>query len=376
MKFSQLFFRNNFFDKNNQSLDLIELMKKSCLIHQDASGIYSMLGLGVILQQKIETTIRQKMQDVGFNEMHLSILQDCALWQKTGRIDSYGQELFRLKDRKGHEFCLSATAEELITQIVKDHYQGSKLSLNVFQIGEKYRDELRARGGMTRGKQFIMKDGYSFYSDENEFIQMYQEVKKTYQDIFDHFNLKYEVVSSDNGEIGGKSSEEFLVESQYGEGDRKLLEIAHIFQLGQEYSQKMELHDNLKSFAHMGCYGIGVSRLLTALCEQHRDEFGFWGDDNFSTFETVICAIDYHRNEEVKKMSDELYQKLKRSGIQVLLDDRQENAGKKMTDSELIGIQKRIVISRQAMEKNSFELLIRKGMQKQYISKQQINEMF
>lgn len=370
MKFSQLFFRNNFFDKQNQNLELIDLMRKACFVHQDSSGIYSTLGLGLKLQQKLESVMRKEMEAIGFSEVQLSILQDTKLWKKTQRLDSYGQELFRLKDRKGHELCLSATAEELITDIVKNHYQGSKINLNVFQIGNKYRDEIRARAGLVRAKQFVMKDGYSFYSEESDLIAMYAQIKSSYEKIFSFFDLKYEIISSDNGEIGGKSSEEFLIESEYGEeiNGKKMLELGHIFQLGQEYSQKMDLVDNIKNNVYMGCYGIGVSRLLMALCENHKDEHGFWGDDSFSTFDLIISAIDYHRNDSVKNLSDELYQKYKLNGVNVLLDDRSENAGKKMTDAELIGVKKRLVISHQAMEKSQFEVLTRKTMEKNFIS--------
>lgn len=371
MKFSQLFFRNNFFDKQNQNLELIDLMRKACFVHQDSSGIYSTLGLGLKLQQKLEAVIRAEMESIGFSEIQLSILQDTKLWKQTQRLDSYGQELFRLKDRKGHELCLSATAEELITDIVKNHYQGSKMNLNVFQIGNKYRDEIRARAGLVRAKQFIMKDGYSFYSEESDLIEMYAQIKASYEKIFSFFGLKYEIISSDNGEIGGKSSEEFLIESEYGEeiNGKKMLELGHIFQLGQEYSQKMGLVDNMKNSVYMGCYGIGVSRLLMALCESHKDQYGFWGDDSFSTFDLIISAIDYHRNEEVKSLSESLYQQYKSKGINVLLDDRADNAGKKMTDAELIGVKKRLVISQQAIEKGQFEVLTRKTMEKSFFTK-------
>ena len=370
MKFSQLFFRNNFFDKQNHNLELIDLMRKACFVHQDSSGIYSTLGLGLKLQQKLESVMRTEMESIGFSEVQLSILQDTKLWKQTQRLDSYGQELFRLKDRKGHELCLSATAEELITDIVKNHYQGSKINLNVFQIGNKYRDEIRARAGLVRAKQFVMKDGYSFYSEESDLIAMYAQIKSSYEKIFSFFDLKYEIISSDNGEIGGKSSEEFLIESEYGEeiNGKKMLELGHIFQLGQEYSQKMGLVDNIKNNVYMGCYGIGVSRLFMALCENHKDKHGFWGDDSFSTFDLIISAIDYHRNDSVKILSDELYQKYKLKGVNVLLDDRSDNAGKKMTDAELIGVKKRLVISHQAMEKSQFEVLTRKTMEKSFIS--------
>lgn len=369
MKYSQLFFNNNSFERNNENFELIDLMRKACLVHQDSSGIFSWLSLGFILEQKVEKIIQEEMDNIGFSQMRLSILQDADLWKATGRFDTYGAELFKLKNRKEHEFCLGATCEEAITNIVKNHYNNTQMNVNVYQIGNKYRDELRAKAGLMRSKEFIMKDGYSFASSEEKLEVTYQEVRQAYCNIFDRLGLKYTIVSSDNGEIGGKSSEEFHCESIYGEEEvdgKTTLEVAHIFNLGQEYSAKMEVFNNIKEHVHMGCFGIGISRLVMALLEQQRDKLGFYGTETFNTFHTVISVIDY-KVEEHQTKAQEIYKFLKSKGVSVLLDDRDVNAGKKMSDSELIGCVRRIIVSKQSFKNNAFEILHRQEQVKESV---------
>ena len=374
MKFSNLFFNNNFFERNHNDFDLIDLMRKSCLVHQDTSGIYSFLSLGLILEQKIEKIIKEEMNDIGFSEIRLSILQDADLWKSTGRFDTYGEELFKLKNRKKHDFCLAATCEEAITNIVKNHYNGSNMNVNVYQIGNKYRDELRAKAGLIRSKEFIMKDAYSFCSNEIDLENIYQKVKIAYCNIFNRLGLKYEIISSDNGEICGKSSEEFLCYSEYGETDlntKNALEVAHIFNLGQEYSSKLSLRNGSNEFIFMGCFGIGISRLLMALLEQQRDNLGFWGSNTFSTFNTIITVIDY-KKEEHQKIGLEIYNHLKNKGISVLIDDRDIQAGKKMSDAELICCENRIIVSKNTISNNQYEILNRKNNSKEFKTLEQI----
>lgn len=366
MKFSQLFYYNNFFERNNEKMELIDLMRKACFVHQDSSGIYSWLSLGLNLRKKVESIIQQEMENIGFSQVELSILQEQSLWEKTNRIDSYGGELFRLQNRKNNGFVLGATCEESITNIVINHYnKSSNINLNVYQIGNKYRDELRARSGLVRAKEFVMKDGYSFCTSEQALDDIYNTVKQAYKTIFDRLGLKYTVVNTDNGEIGGKHSEEFHCESEMGDGDEKTLEIAHIFNLGQEYSSKMGLVDNMNNHLFMGCFGIGVSRLVMALLEQQRDQNGFYGTSEFYTYDLVISVIDYQKN---KDLALEIYDYAKSKGISVLLDDRDIQAGKKMADSELIAAKRRLIISSKAVLSNQFELLNRQTLEKSILS--------
>lgn len=366
MKMSQLFFYNNGFERNHTKFELIDLMRKSCIAHQDSSGLYSLLSLGLLLEEKIEKVIKEEMNKIGFSQVRLSHLQDIGLWKATGRYDAYEEELFKLNNRKGQTFCLSATCEEAITTIVKNHYNGTSMDVNVYQIGNKYRDELRVRGGLIRAKEFMMKDGYSFISDEVELNDRYNLVRMAYCKIFDRLGLEYVIKESDNGEIGGKSSQEFHVSSVYGEENTDgvmTVEIAHIFNLGVEYSSKMGLVDNYKKSVYMACYGIGISRLLMVLLEKHRDELGFYGTAKFNTFDYVLVAIDY-KQEEIKLWADKIYDCMVARGYSILLDDREIQAGKKLTDSELIGCTNRMIISRQAIENGSVEVLCRETMLK------------
>lgn len=370
MKFANLFFYSNHFERDNNKLDLIDLMAKAGITHQESAGIYSMMSLGVMLEKQITSKIEQEMDDLAFSQVKLSLLQDGSLWETTGRMDSYGEELFKVRNRKSKTFCLAATAEESITSLYKSYYQQLRANMHVYQIGNKYRDEMRARGGLCRGKEFVMKDAYSFCSDEEQLKNVYAQVKEAYLRIFKYFGLDVQTIVSDNGEMGGNYSEEFVVKSALADSDDGYLELGHIFQLGTKYSEAFGLKDDKGQFVHMACYGIGVSRLLMLLLSQQRDNFGFFGTENFRTFDYVITAIDYEKNEQVKSQADRVYQLLKNKGFKVLLDDRKGSAGKKMSDAELIGCRYRIVVSKQNLELNQFELLNRQNMSKMFISEQ------
>lgn len=368
MKFSNLFFYSNHFERDNSKLELIDLMAKAGITHQESAGIYSMLSLGVILEKQITQKIEQEMDNLGFSQVRLSLLQDGDMWDKTGRIDSYGEELFKVRNRKNKLFCLAATAEESVTSLYKSYYQQLNASCNIYQIGNKYRDEMRARAGLCRGKEFVMKDGYSFYSNEEELKNFYSEVKAAYFRIFKHFGLDVKTIVTDSGEMGGNYSEEFVIESELSDNADGLLELGHIFQLGTKYSEAFGLKDDKGQFIHMACYGIGVSRLLMCILNKRRDNLGFWGDKTFRTFDYVITAIDYEKNEVVKNNADMMYALLQEKGYRVLLDNRKGSAGKKMSDAELLGCVNRIVISKQNLEKDSFEVLHRQSMTKENIS--------
>lgn len=361
MKYSNIFFNSNIFEKDNKKLDLVELTKKAGFFHQDSSGIYSTLSLGYILEKKVEKIIEEELSNIGFSQVRLSLIQDAELWKTSDRYDSYGDELFKLKNRKGREFVLGATCEESITNVVKSYYNHSKMDLKLFQIGNKYRDEMRAKGGLIRGKEFLMSDAYSFCNDESTLQNTYEEVKEAYKRIFTRLGLDFKIVSSDVGEMGGSSSEEFRCLSSFGEDvgedGKNYLEIGHIFNLGDKYSRALDLVDNNKQHLKMACFGIGVSRVIMALLEQHRDDKGFFGTKEFNTFDVIISVIDYEKN---KEFSDEIYQSLKRKGFNVLLDDRKCTAGNKFFDSETIAVYKRIVINSKSLLNDNLEVLDRK----------------
>lgn len=360
MKFSNVFFNNNNFVKDNNQLELVDLVQKAAFFHQDTSGIFSTLSLGYLLEQRVEKVIQDELNDIGFSQLRLSLIQDSQLWKDSDRYDSYGAELFKLTNRKNREFVLGATCEESITSIVKKYYNGSKMDLKVYQIGNKYRDEMRVKGGLIRGKEFLMSDAYCFSHSEDDLVKIYKDVRNAYINIFTKLGLQFEIVSSDSGEMGGNFSEEFRCLSSFGEDigedGNTYLEIGHIFNLGNRYSKSFDLVDNTKQHVLMGCFGIGVSRLIMALLEQQRDEKGFKGTENFNTFDYIISAVDYKNN---FMMADEIYKSLKKKGYSVLLDDRETKAGKKFHDSELIAVYKRIIVNKNTVETKIVEVLNR-----------------
>ena len=360
MKFSNIFFNSNSFVKDNSQLDLVDLVQKAGFYTQDSAGVFSTLSLGYLLEKRVEQVIQEELDNIGFSQMRLSLIQDADLWKTSDRYDSYGAELFKLKNRKNREFVLGATCEEAITSIVKKYYNNSPMDVRVYQIGNKYRDEMRAKGGLIRGKEFLMSDAYCFSHSDEELINTYNEVRSAYIKIFTRLGIQFEIVSSDVGEMGGNFSEEFRCKSSFGEdkgsdGDN-YLEIGHIFNLGDRYSRNFDLKDNQKNHVLMGCFGIGVSRLIMALLEQNRDEKGFKGTAKFNTFDYIISVIDYATDKDI---ADSLYQQLKQAGKKVLLDDRKIKAGKKFYDSELICIHKRIIINKTTRETKIVEVLNR-----------------
>ncbi len=359
MKFSNLIFNSNTFAKDNNSLDFVDLIQKAGFFSQDSAGIFSTLSLGYILEKKVEKVIEEELSKVAFSQIRLSLLQDAQLWKTTDRYDTYGAELFKLKNRKEREFVLGATCEELITTLVKRYRNGTKMDVRLFQIGNKYRDEMRAKGGMIRGKEFLMSDAYCFHYDISKLDGIYQSVRTAYINIFNRLGIQFVIASSEVGEMGGNYSEEFRCQSEFGEdegvdGSKNYLEIGHIFNLGDRYSKAFDLVDNSRKHVNMACFGIGVSCVIMALLEQHRDQKGIYGDEHFNTFDYVISVIDYEKNQCI---ADKVYADLIAKGHSVILDDRDIRAGRKFYDSELIASHRRIAINSTTAETKQAEMV-------------------
>lgn len=374
MKFSQQFFANSFFEQDNTNLELTDLARKACLIHQDAAGLYSWMSLGLRVQRRVESLVREEMDRAGFCEIQMSLLQDADLWRQSGRLEIYGDELMRITNRSGRLFCLGATCEELATNMVKTHYNKTDVNLGLYQFGNKYRDELRTRGGLARAKEFIMKDAYSFNASKSAAREMYEAVREAYLRIFDRLGLEAIVRSSDNGEIGGQSSEEFHVLSELGEDEtdgQRSLECAHVFDLGDRYSKAMGLVNAKGEYVQMGCFGVGISRLAMLLLSRQRDERGFWGDEAFHTFDVVLTVIDWER-EACQVAAEGLRRDLQARGLSVLVDDRLVQAGKKLADAELIACRQRVVVGKKALTSGRFEWMDRRTLVRESASAQEI----
>ncbi|MBU1020611.1 MAG: proline--tRNA ligase [Firmicutes bacterium] len=363
------------------------LMSRAGLIKQVASGIYTYLPLGYRVIRKIEEIVRVELDKIGASELLMPALQPKDLWDESGRWEKYGPELMRLSDRKDREFCLGPTHEEVITQVVRDYVTSyKKLPLALFQIQTKFRDEMRPRFGLMRGREFIMKDAYSFSESVEDLDVWYKLFTQAYIDIFARCGLDTKIVSSDVGQIGGDEADEFMVMSEVGEdtitycmscsyaanqehsglvdGDvcpicggtiktAKGIEVGNIFKLGTKYSSAMNAkfasRDGSLQPIIMGCYGLGISRTLMASVEQHSNEDGIIWPLEIAPFKVHIIPVNLD-NEDQAKLAYQIYDELKNKGIDVLLDDRSERVGVKFKDADLIGIPYRVVIGKDASE--------------------------
>jgi prolyl-tRNA synthetase len=364
-----------------------KLMSRSGLIKQVAAGIYSYLPLGYRVIKKIENIVREELDKIGSSELLLPALQPRDLWEESGRWDKYGPELMRLKDRKQRDFCLGPTHEEIITQVVRDYLNSyKKLPLSLYQIQTKFRDEMRPRFGLMRGREFIMKDAYTFTETKEDLDRMYNEFSDAYKEIFRRCGLETRIVSSDVGQIGGDEADEFMVMSEVGEdtitycmscsyaanqehsglnaGDKcpecggeiaiaKGIEVGNIFKLGTKYSESMNAKiinkEGKKIPVIMGCYGIGISRTLMASVEQHSNEMGIVWPEEIAPFKVHIIPVNT-KDELQVEVANKLYLDLREKGIEVLLDDRAERAGVKFKDADLIGIPIRVVVGKDAKD--------------------------
>ncbi len=512
---------------------------KAGLMHQTAAGIYTYLPLATKMLNNIETIIREELEKIGANELILPLLEPAELWEKTGRWQGYGSELFRVVDRKNTAFALCPTHEEVITDLVKNYLVTyKKYPVNLFQIATKMRDEARPRFGLLRGREFVMMDGYSFHTSLEDLDKTYNDYYQAYCNIFERLGLEFRVVQADNGKIGGSSSHEFMALAPIGEdtiayventksaynveiapvyyeeqapneadflavkkvttpgckkceevaeflgndltkhvkavaikgnkegsvilfmlrSDRTLnevkatklatvddfilaeeadlqanglvegfmgpigcndkvkvfvdqevkdlvnvviganeenahlinvnfrrdvnnatycdlreveegdylnkdlgpvkfargIEIGHIFALGDKYTKDLEvkfLNENQKQETPvMGCYGIGVSRLISAIIEQNNDENGIIMPKSVTPFDLHLLVLDYNKNEEQRQYADKLASDLEANGFKVLIDDRDVNPGVKFSEADLLGLPYRITVGKKLVD--------------------------
>ncbi len=529
-----------------------QLMLRAGLIRKLASGLYSWLPAGLRVLQKVETIVREEMNRSGAMEVLMPVVQPADLWQESGRWAEYGPELLRIKDRHGREFCLGPTHEEVITDLVRDTLNSYKqLPMNFYQIQTKFRDEVRPRFGLMRGREFTMKDAYSFHTSEACLQETYDKMFAAYSRIFTRLGLEFRAVDADTGSIGGNASHEFHVLADSGEdaiafstesdfaaniekaealadkaqadaatqelskvatpdthsiedvsaffkvnaeqtlktlivlgeandegkqdlialilrGDHELnaikadkipgialpmtmasdeeikavtgcgtgslgpnlniktyvdrsaavandvvvganedgfhltgfnwgrdgelpevvdirnvvegdkspcgqgtiiikrgIEVGHIFQLGQKYSSAMKatvLNENGKAqIMEMGCYGMGISRIVAAAVEQNNDENGIIWPESIAPFQLAIVPLNMQKSEMVKEVAEDLYAKLQAKGIDVYFDDRNERPGVKFADIELVGIPHRLVIGERSLKAGNIEYKHRRG---------------
>ena len=352
-----------------------KLLLRAGLVRMLMAGAYSYLPLGLKVLENIQKVIREEMDSCGAAELLLPALQPLELWQRTGRDKDLGEVMLKVTDRKGRKICLGPTHEEAITDLVKNNVSSYRqLPLVLYQIQTKFRDEMRPRFGLIRACEFIMKDAYSFDKDEAGLDKNYQAMYEAYLRIFKRCGLKIVTTEADSGVMGGKVSHEFMVPASDGEdvvmadGQKvNAIEVGHIFKLGTKYSaaqgaQFLDAKGKLQPII-MGCYGIGVSRLVSAIIEQNNDTDGIIWPAEITPYKVVILALD-SGDKEAMDAALALYRELKGCGVDALLDDRDERAGVKFKDADLLGIPLQAVVGKKGLKDGTLELKIRRSQEK------------
>ena len=414
MKLSNLLFNSLKESPKEAKIISHQLMLRSSMIRQHTSGIYTWLPLGFKVLKNIENIIRNNQDEIGCNEMLMSTIQSSELWKKSGRYADYGKEMLRITDRHDNDLLYGPTNEEVITDLFSDYVNSYKgLPKYLYHIQWKFRDEIRPRFGVMRGREFLMKDAYSFDLTEEAAFETYKKFFRSYLKTFLDLGLQPIPVKAATGAIGGDLSHEFQILASTGESelayDSKLvdsnlyeksyeeittmysasdemidksksdviigrgIEVGHIFNFGTKYTKPLECfvlnQDGKRITPYMGSYGIGVSRLTAAIIEAFHDDKGIKWPINISPFKINIIM---QPNSDYISDVESIYNLLITKYDNVSLDDRDLSIGRKIKDSELIGIPWTLIIGNNFKEKGQIELISRSNSDKIFLSKQEI----
>ena len=398
------------------------LMLRAGMIKQQSAGIYSWLPLGFKVLRKIENIVHQEQIRAGHIPMQMPTLQSADLWRESGRYDGYGEEMLRMQDRHGRDMLFSPTAEELFTDVFRAHVNSYKdLPLTLYQIQWKFRDEIRPRFGVMRGREFYMKDGYNFDLTKEDALHAYNRHLVSYLRTYERMGLQAIPMRADSGPIGGDDTHEFLVLAETGEsevfydreitdltfGEREIdynsveqcqavleeftsryartdethdealfnevpeerrcvargIEVGQIFYFGTKYSAALgatvQGPDGKPTEVHMGSHGIGVSRLLGANIEASHDDNGIIWPEGVTPFHVGIVNLK-QGDEEADAACEALYNSFTAVGLEPLYDDRKERAGGKFATMDLIGLPWRITVGPRGLKNGVVELTCRR----------------
>lgn len=387
MRYSKLFAKTKQFASKDEVTLNAQLLIRAGFVDKLMAGVYTYLPLGNRVIHNISQIVREEMNAIGGQEVTMPALHPSEIWKKTGAWESV-DVLFKIHSRTEKEYALGQSHEEVVTPIAKAYAVSYKdLPLAIYQIQSKFRDELRAKSGILRGREFLMKDMYSWHQTQEDFDAFYSTVKQAYLRIYERCGLLAKVTEASGGSFTQKISYEFMVLTDAGEDDilycdtceycinaeitsliagegcpkcqngklakARASEVGNVFDLGQKYSKDfgMELMDErgAKFLPIMGCYGIGISRLMGVIVEKWADDKGMIWPKSVSPF--LVHLVDL-TNHEVKQQAERMYQVLQQAGIEVLWDDREEvSAGKKFADADLIGCPVRLVVSAKTGDK-------------------------
>jgi prolyl-tRNA synthetase len=403
------------------------LMLRAGMIRQSSAGIYSWLPLGLRVLKKVERIVREEQDRAGAQEILMPTVQPAELWRESGRYDDYGKEMLRIRDRHDREMLYGPTNEEQVTEIVRASIRSYRdLPKNLYHIQWKFRDEVRPRFGVMRGREFLMKDAYSFDLDAAGAKRSYNKMFVAYLRTFARMGLKAIPMQADTGPIGGDLSHEFIILAETGESavycDRAWLatdilaaevdyrgdlepmfrrwtglyaatdekhdpaacpipaeelvtargiEVGHIFYFGDKYSRPMGAlvtgPDGEAVALEMGSYGIGVSRLVGALIEANHDDAGIIWPQSVAPFRVGLINLR-PADARCRSVADDLYTKLLGAGVDVLYDDRDESPGAKFATMDLIGLPDQLVIGPRGIAAGTIELKHRRSGERREIS--------
>ena len=390
-----------------------ELLIRGCFIHKEMAGVYSYLPLGLRVLRKIENIIREEMDKVGGQEIFMSSFQPKENWEKTGRWEAMS-DLYKVTDSSGREVALGPTHEEIIVPILKNYVASHKdFPIAVYQIQNKFRMELRAKSGILRGREFVMKDMYSFHADQEDLALFYDQMKEVYKTIFDRVGIGHVTyITFASGGTFSKYSHEFQTITSAGEDtiyvdeksgvavnkevlqaevlnelglekedlkEQRSIEVGNIFKLNTKFSQPFDLaYTDPRGEKHtvlMGCYGIGLGRLMGAVVEVLSDDQGIIWPESIAPFKVHLLALG--DNAEIFREADKIYDSLSKANIEVLFDDRKDmSAGEKFADSDLLGIPLRAVVSARSLKEGGIEIKKRAEDKGKIISLDELLDLF
>ena len=373
------------------------LLTRAGFIYKNSAGVYSFLPLGWRVIQKIASIIRQEMNAIGGQEMFMTALHDSHYLKTTGRWDV--DVVFKVAEagKKDPAFNLSWTHEEIISEIAAKYISSYKdLPFSAYQIQTKFRNEPRAKSGLLRGREFLMKDLYSFHASEDDFFKYYNQSAKSYKKIFKRCGLESVYTLAAGGDFTVSNTHEFQVLCDAGEDtiyvcekcgysenkeitklqdgskcpncgglikESKSIEAGNVFPLGTKYSEAFNLkfvdENGEKKYVVMGTYGIGLGRVMATIVEKFYDDKGIIWPKEVAPFQVHLI--------EIKSPAKKIYEDLVKAGIDVLYDDRDKTAGEKFADADLIGIPLRIVVSERTLEKDSVEIKRRDGEKVKFV---------
>ncbi len=404
-----------------------QLMLRAGLVRQEAAGIYAWLPLGLKVLKKIEQVVREEMNRAGAIEILMPTLQLADLWRESGRYDDYGEEMLRIKDRHDRDLLFGPTAEEVVTDIFRSYIKSYKdLPKNLYNIQWKFRDERRPRFGVMRGREFLMKDAYSFDVDEAAARRSYNRMFLAYLNVYARLGLKAIPVTADPGPIGGDLSHEFMILADTGESqvfahrdlvemgapgpdidwfgdlepevarrtslyaasdemhdearfaampeDKRMtargIEVGHIFYFGEKYSKPMKAMvtgpDGKDVPAQMGSYGVGVSRLVAAIIEASHDDAGIIWPASVAPFGAAVLNLRAG-DAGCDAVCETAYAALTAAGLDPLYDDRDDRPGAKFAAADLVGIPWQLIVGPKGIAEGVVELKTRATGERQTI---------